>query len=706
MECDQCDLYFKTSDQLENHHCENTVLSLIDGSSNAAKVLTERIDALASASGDSSMGTFLTEAVIELKKAQSSSPLLRARIREGFSERWDEIDASIFAEDLAWQPIFAVGICALAQAILEPEFILDYDSSEDFLDHFDYTIFTYEAGVQNKLWYGKESANSPHELSAICPILKWAYSALKVLENDREQALIYLGEMLDAASTSNLLGPSSSSDTALRVAMRSGYSLIFHFLATSSEDQEFFEGHDWEGEFQPGERRVEASRHCRELAGISGAKEFPLSVGNSGCAFFAKKISIDGWHFGLTELGLLMTSSRADRSGETNPQSAAPYSTQGLAWRLGAMAADFVTHAPQNRDLIELMHHCHTATNHPGAIHEPTTQATHWMVIREIASLAHLYESNELADLSNLRANYLVAYQQSFAADEVQWGRINRESDAYWAIRLGFLDRLATLDNSGAPTSNLLDSPLDPIEVDVDVAKLTFLRSERHYYEQMQLMAEIKDGLPAPDKEIMGEILENLGPYYNEASEEVIQDLKKAERLFRADGDYVDCRLAYYKAIEGSFKDCFVWPFQEFAKKNNWRYVYLPPTPHEERQRTNAERPKKTMSQLDHLQLSDWANVLMQSSESLLESSDSTAYGSFLKDLVPNHKFPDTRLLASRLLKAQEARGAAAHAQRAESRYAAGRGQRDLLRDYALGVNGSSLIVDIYKMFGKPPTSS
>lgn len=222
-----------------------------------------------------------------------------------------------------------------------------------------------------------------------------------------------------------------------------------------------------------------------------------------------------------------------------------------------------------------------------------------------------------------------------------QPAHLSPESDLYWAMRVGYCDaHIEAVHDADQTTLEAVSAQLDALR---RITSASALRTMRFQEEAKRRFSDLRDAIPTVDTandaiaNAVGREMMNVFPV------STVEHLVEAWLASRQ-GRHDDARVATVKAIEAVFK----------------RLVRDKLTEHSPdlRIRVPGRKGRRTLEEIEHLQLSVWADILTRLACGEERHVDLTAA---LKLAFPNMDIGSLGSCATALHESWKLRGAAAH---------------------------------------------
>jgi len=305
------------------------------------------------------------------------------------------------------------------------------------------------------------------------------------------------------------------------------------------------------------------------------------------------------------------------------------------------------------------------------------------------------------SDWQKARETYVTWWELTPCYEGTPTEEIGPHTDLYWAMRIGFAEKM--LESTGAlvPADQLAAPPnlVRDIETIKEVVRATAIRlvKERHDREQR---------LP-PTKEAIEQCLrEPLGDLWDKLPSDVADPLLHAEFGHRFGWQSgIGTRalvLDFHEAAEACFACYFAEPFATYLN------TYGVPSAKVCRGVWHRQPQLETFHAHDPrcLTLGQWAGVLEVVAGDDVSDGEDWRVRTFLKEKWPDLAGDALRQLAGSLRNVQHYRNRAAHGHSPPRSHHTERSELDEMRDLVLGSAGSpSMIAQIYRLLapGKQP---
>lgn len=399
----------------------------------------------------------------------------------------------------------------------------------------------------------------------------------------------------------------------------------------------------------------------------------------------------------------------ADSSGDL-PEECAKQSAQFLAWNFGQLAARFCTHE-RWRNMTFGDRWPDWAGDLDDECLSPLWgwEAT-WKALS--AAMALVCEYGPERDWKSARENYVQGWREARATwrntifHGMPISEIPVDSDLYWAMRIGFADKVLESQRALVPVEVSLHPIVDSIVKTQDIASATALRvvkvqetidrmaeTQKQQNEKLDVMIK---GMPPEKQKIMRFLQKQLYPVWNKLPSKVVNHLVKAEKHYHTGTDDDIAKVGFSKAVEAVLHDCFVKPLTEFMQRQEIKQTGIPfPPP--------RGLELKSCAALTKLSLREWGDILDILATSHRKSLAGLATNE-LNQFIRQHlgeRLPDFRQLSYSLCLVSRYRSGSAHYQEAATRCEKEEWELEQMRKLVLGIDSASVIVRIFELLGR-----
>jgi len=416
------------------------------------------------------------------------------------------------------------------------------------------------------------------------------------------------------------------------------------------------------------------SRGCELIERAAATCDFREYRDEDQDYFFDDDVAFNGWYDLLfSAANLLSVCRHADTSG-ADPRDCETGSAQFLAYKLGQLAATF---AMSKADSWERFVADCGLTSDDELV---------------VDSLMCEYEPRR--DWQKVRDRYIQRWQRTPASEGASPDEIGPHMDLYWAMRIGFADKMIESAQALEP----LQPPAAEVSVVQDVQAIRDIVSSIAL-RQLKQEQELEQRLPPRGRQLHSFLSQCMGDVWPSLPSKVVDALTKAENYYKTQVNDDDAKVWFVKALEAALYDCFLSPLADFMRQDSCKQIDLPLPPPRDRMAAKALR---------RLPLSAWADVFDRLAPPPPKGVSALRAGG-LSRFLDEHigpRWPDFAPLAQSLRDVQEFRGGSAHYQLAETRVDKESWELEEVRKLVLGTAGSpSVIVQMYRLLapGKQP---
>jgi hypothetical protein len=385
------------------------------------------------------------------------------------------------------------------------------------------------------------------------------------------------------------------------------------------------------------------------------------------------------WTVLLTQAGeVLSVCQHADTSG-TLPGECRQDSAQFLAYKLGQLAARFASdNAHLWQDFME-------ESDQPGGV--------------DFLVEALLCDLEARPDWHKLRDRYETGWRRTVVYDRASVEEISPAIDLYWAMRIGFADKLLETTQALVAAEPPAASP-DRMQIIQDMLTGIGLR-------QLKQQREEDERLPPTEDAIEQCLRERLGDLWDNLPSDVADVLMHAEYSYEArmqSGTTTrQVVMGFHDAVWACFQAYFLDRFIAFLEKEKWQSTRLSYRGWQDRWEEREFKPDNPTS----LSIRGWASVLQVVADPEHKGTENLQVKEFVKRSWPTLGRDVLKELAGSLHEVQDYRNPAVHRQWPPRSHHEERADLEAMRKLVLGTEGgaSSLIVQIYRLLapGKQP---
>lgn len=390
---------------------------------------------------------------------------------------------------------------------------------------------------------------------------------------------------------------------------------------------------------------------------------------------------------GITEI-----CGEADASGDL-PSDCKIASPQFLSWKFGQLVARFaIRNGPYRGDSRQLLPPLPRDYQSDGTVVAPVIWecGDSWGNGTAVASL--LCEYDEHRNWQILRQQYVSMWESSSRYQWLPLCEAGTWTDLYWAVRIGFADQMLSATEQ-IPVIQL-QTETSPIVRDIEMTKDIATTIAMRQIKEQQLIESILKRLPPSKPEIVQQLQQRLSSVWSKLPSTVVNTLIQAENYYRTGVNTNAAKVEFHKAVEASLNCCLVEPLVSFTQNRSDKTIAVCfPRPR------GMER--KISSQIRKLSLWEWSDVL----ETLSVPVDNNLAGlgtedlkRFMKEHFGELPLPALKELSHSLRDFCQYRKDSAHAH--IPRYEEEIGELEHMRELVLGIKRSSVITQIFQLFG------
>lgn len=399
----------------------------------------------------------------------------------------------------------------------------------------------------------------------------------------------------------------------------------------------------------------------------------------------------------FASVGDILRFADGDESGVL-PHECKQDSAQFLAWNFGRVVGAYAT---VDRFRTDLRAGLADLDDYADYLANEAEERVGEAAVVFAAVLALVSEYGPERDWVKLRELYIDGWWRSAAFAGCPVHEIGPNTDLYWAMRIGFADKVLEVMKSWDSTALVPAGPIVPQDNPVtnvmqqlqrieDITSSTSLR-------QVKQWQELDKRLPPERRKLYEGLAQGFGSIWDELPKKVANALAKAERYYRTEVNDDDAKVWFAKAVEAALDDCLVSPLIAYMEERHLKQMTVPfPAP---------RGPQNlSPSAVRKLTLGEWAGVLagLGHQRKDLSSLATKELKEFLNNvLFAGKRWPDLFPLAQGLRRVQEYRGGSAHYQEAATRMEKEEWELEELRNLVLGIGQQSVIELIYRLLGK-----
>jgi hypothetical protein len=351
-------------------------------------------------------------------------------------------------------------------------------------------------------------------------------------------------------------------------------------------------------------------------------------------------------------------------------------SPQFLAYKLGQLAARF---AAKNTDLWH--HFLDEVEEEPGRL--------------DFLVEALLCEHELGRDWQKVRDRYLAGWRRTPCYEGTSPEEIGPHMDLYWAMRIGFADKMLEFTGALVPAQAPAPPPdtLRDIETIKEVVTTIAIRQVKEQRDREQRLPPTREAMEQCLRERLGDVWDNL-------PSDVTDPLLSAECDYQTGWQRgIPTRQVaegFYDAVQACFQAYFVdrliaslgtGPRSIRLSYRGWRGRW-------EEHEVDLDNPTS-------LSVRAWASVLETVADPEQTGRENLQVKQFVKRSCPTLGPDPPKALADLLRKVQDYRNAAVHRRWPPGPHRKERAELDDMRDLVLGTAHSpSVVVQIYRLFG------
>ena len=381
---------------------------------------------------------------------------------------------------------------------------------------------------------------------------------------------------------------------------------------------------------------------------------------------------------------ILSVSAGSESVGDV-PQNCDHSSAQYQAWQFGQLAGRFAVADDRWRGVpIEKIWPLDEYIA-GGDLDESESERL-WSALTTVAGL--LAEGGPERDWERQRDRYLAMWKRCGTFHGLNLGQIGTECDLYWALRIGFADKM--LEQTAWESSQ---TSFGPTSSDVESIKDIVIATSLRQLREQQDVERVLGRLPPTPQEIRGYIREQLGDAANALPGMVMSHFIKAEQYYRTEVDDEDAKVWFHKGVESLYAAYFVEPLVSYMQRHDIKLIGLPFPPERGTERRNIRFLRRTS-------LSEWGTVVgsLGSRSSGLADLGRVDLTEFAEKRFGKSVFPSLLAISKGLREFSQLRGGSAHHRDALVRYEEGRQQLVEMRAMVLGISKDSIVTHIVEI--------
>ena len=403
---------------------------------------------------------------------------------------------------------------------------------------------------------------------------------------------------------------------------------------------------------------------------------------------------------GITEI-----CGEADVSGDL-PSKCKVASPQFLAWEFGQLVARFAMrnglYPGDSKQLLPLL---------PSGYQDNRTvvdsilraggYGNDWGNGTVVASL--LCEYDEHRNWQTLRKQYVSMWESSSRYQWLSLCQAGTETDLYWAVRIGFTDKMLEIANQGVHIPAQTEPPpiIRNIEITKDIFSTIAIRQMKLQFDSdkmFELLQKMLERLPPSKEEVPVFLEQQLCSAWHNLPPDVADKLVEAEHIYGISTWTTSATIAFAQAVVACFNYYFVNHFANYMRKERLAEVRLVMGLRDEPIRVGFSRESGVRG-LDYLSLQHWAGLFGTLVDPNQKGKINSPIKMFINEKWPKLVLDDLNGLVQPLRKVQIYRNHAVHPPLSWPHKEAKK-ELEQTRSLALGINGPSVITQIFQLFG------
>ncbi|MEE8470342.1 MAG: hypothetical protein V3S51_03335, partial [Dehalococcoidia bacterium] len=153
----------------------------------------------------------------------------------------------------------------------------------------------------------------------------------------------------------------------------------------------------------------------------------------------------------------------------------------------------------------------------------------------------------------SVRTHYVDMWRESLMYHGTSLEELTPASDLYWAVRIGFADKILEAVGETQPQRPNAMDVVDSIKDIVSTIAIRQLKEQR-------TIDDVLQRLPPTEQEIGHQLEQRIGPIWGRLPSKVVNCLVKAEKYYRSGVNEDDAIVWFHKAIEACLSFYFVEP--------------------------------------------------------------------------------------------------------------------------------------------------
>jgi len=392
---------------------------------------------------------------------------------------------------------------------------------------------------------------------------------------------------------------------------------------------------------------------------------------------------------------ILLVCQEADSEGAL-PSDCKRESAQFLAWKFGQIVGGFAI--PDNQwhdDPFDHFWELSDATDDESFVFQRGKENT-YQALKAVVSL--LCEHDPSRDLNKVHKRYVSMWRTSYSYSGMPLADIGSGTDLYWAMRIGFLDKVLETTEQRA----LIEFETPPLIRDIamtkDIASTIALRQIK----QQQTLDRIVERLPPSKQEVLAFLEQQLCSVWHKLPSDVADKLVEAEQIYKIGTWPPSATISFAQAVETCFRYYFVNPFIDYMREEGLGEVTLVMGLRGEARpiRVGIRSSRESrVTGLSYLSLQQWAGLFGMLVDPSQKGTINLPIKMLIKQKWPKLDMADLKGLVQPLGEVQRYRNNAVHGESSRP-YNEERNELEQMRNLVLGIDGPSVIMLIFQLLG------
>ena len=388
---------------------------------------------------------------------------------------------------------------------------------------------------------------------------------------------------------------------------------------------------------------------------------------------------------------ILSVCQEVDSSGGL-PSECKKESAQFLAWKFGQIAGRFAVHDRWCKNPFEAF---------AGFLEDrPWDEGFTFsrggekvlLALNTVVTLLCEYAPNR--EWKKIREHYIRMWNNSYTYQGTSLSELTPESDLYWAMRIGFVDKMLETQ----PKQLIAPLPTEKLET---IATQTSLGVLKVLQNMSNWESAIESRLPSDLEEIRSLTASQLGDVWDKLPASVADALVEAEQDFQAGTRTQQAVLDFHKAVEACLHCYFIDPLVSYMNKRGFKEMTLHVGPSGKvrpiRIGVNTAR-ESHFTDPRRLSPRDWASLFEMLADPEQKAMPNLPINMFIKQNWPKLDFVTLKQSVEPLKKIQEYRNHAAHPYPPRP-HMEERNELEKIRKLVLGIEQTSVIAQIFELF-------